>query len=105
IPHPPLVSVRRRFELAPTTRALKFAVAPFPPHPQLQLLFPFVDLILVDLISRPSQHPRPLVLSSHLVEGNKNSPLLKPPEYACLSDSCVEPLYSTNHTARASSLR
>src|ERR1039458_100441 len=38
------------------------AIPPLAPDPQLQTLVLFVDLLLIDPVSRKSQHPRPVVL-------------------------------------------
>ena len=59
----PLIAVVPICELAPTARANQLPVSTLAPHPQLQRLGWLIDFVLVDPISRPSQHPRPVVFS------------------------------------------
>ena len=58
----PLAAVVQFAELTAATGALDLSISSFSPYPQFQRLRLLVNLMLIDLVSRPSQNPGELVI-------------------------------------------
>jgi hypothetical protein len=62
IPHRPLAGVVQFAELTAATGAPDLSISSFTPYPQFQRLCFLGDIMLIDLVPRPSQDPRELVI-------------------------------------------
>src|ERR1022692_1876026 len=62
IPNLPFIYLVHLVYPSSAARTDQAAISPLTPDPQLQMLVLFVDLLLIDPVSRKSQHLRPVVL-------------------------------------------
>ena len=99
IAHFPLVGLDDGAHRSPATGTDQLLVAAFAPHPQLQRLGRLIDLRPVNLVSRPPQDLRPVVLP-HTAESIEKPLSLKTPSIALSAKFLRRALFSYWRRAR-----